>query len=1845
MDVVLGACHAVFRRAVFWPHVLKRTRRVAKALSVAAFTLAGLSSAPAFAEGSRSLYPATYPATGSRADLDLTLDATPATAPYVGVTNRRQFIYVYAKAGEYILLGSSNRGAGGDIFVFNPQSFGTKGAETIPATADFTCSAPTPPAGSFSGGTLGTITDRTAELGGPNSADNSATVANGYAPCAYLVPTTGIYGVHFTIATSGGSGASGSVANLHVGSATVAAWEVQVRGSAASTTDINARMFTYAFVAFTGGNGLPLFHTLFYVTQDGQRYQQTMQGFDPNGYALWGNQSGFLDNGQPLYKDIRGGGAQISPGQGQFIAELSSQPPQDPIFVNSIDPTGANAGEAQTVLQALGVPLSPPPPEVDNPAFNGLQSGNQTYLGGGGTFTFTAKNDTSYQIVISADGIDFDPGNTANATLTGLAPNGPVSVFWNGKANDGTTVFPVGTFTFQIVGRNGEIHFPIIDDEGNKNGGPTLTKLNGTVGNTTVFFDDRGYVTANGAAIGTKNGLLCPANPPIPPTPDHSLIGQSSSAQTFSGPNCNGGAGTCFYRYWPDNGNANNDCSATGNTGFGDAKALDLWSYEQTPTQTSVLIINPAPTVATVATTVTVPGSAFPNATVNGSFTFSNVSTVDATNVTYAAVIGTPGNCPTNVSFAPGITFTYNAATCVVTLTGLPTTLTAGTLLNFNFSYTAPASGSVPVNTTITASNAPTATASGTTVIIVSDVSTTITVPPSAAGGSTVSGTINFANSPTATATANGVTYAATIGTPGSCPAGVTFPTLPPSVTATYDTNTCQVTFSGTGLPATLAPGDSIDFGFQYTGPASGTVPVSSAITTTTPESSTANNTSSGSTTFTLPNITLAKSGPATAVQGVAFNDTISLGNSGSVTTNTTVTVSDVLPTGVTANSVAPGTNVTAVNCGVLPSAPGATLTCTVTLTAGLAAGAANGAATFTINLTATSTGTVTNYASVDPTGGTTPPTPGPACTPATSCGSAPTTIAAPANITLVKNGPATATTNGALAYTIALGNSGQTASGTTLTVADILPPGVTFVSAAAGTNVTSVNCTGTTSLVCTLTLTAPIAAGAANGAATFTINATAPATTGSITNYASVDPTGGNTPPAPGPGCTPATSCGSATTTINAPPNITLVKTGPATAVANGALVYTIALGNSGGVASGTTLTVSDVLPPGVTFVSAAAGADVASVNCVGTTTLTCTVNLTAALAAGAANGAAAFTINTTAPGTPGSITNYASVDPTGGNTPPAPGPACTPATSCGNATTTVNTPLNITLTKSGPATATANGNITYTIALGNSGTLASGTTLHVADVLPAGMTFQSAAAGTNVTSVACTGTTTLACTVTLTAPLPGLSANGAATFTVVAKAPATSGSVTNYASVDPTGGNTPPGPGPACTPVTSCGSATTTINTPINITLVKSGPATATVNGTLIYTIALGNSGQTASGTTLTVADVLPTGVTYQSAAAGTNVTSVACTGTTTLSCTVNLTAALAAGAANGAATFTITATAPSTAGAITNYASVDPTGGNTPPAPGPACTPATSCGSATTTINTPVNITLVKSGPATATVNGTLVYTIALGNSGQTASGTTLTVADVLPAGVTYQSAAPSTGVSAVTCTGTTTLSCSLTLTSALAAGAANGTAQFTITATAPSTSGSIINYASVDPTGGNTPPAPGPACTPATSCGSATTTINPTGTPLLTILKTGPARATAGGTIVYTIKVTNTGSADATNAILTDPAPQGLTYVSAAAPCTGGFPCNLGTISAGQSVTVPQVTFSIGAGVTGTIVNTATVVSDQTTQTSSSSSAVLGTAATVTATPIDARWMLLTMIGLLAGFGVMRARRAR
>jgi hypothetical protein len=451
---------------------------------------------PAYAEGSRTLYPAGYPAGGYRADLDLQPGAVGAENRYVGKVRRSTFLYLYAQAGEYIVLGSRNRSTGGDINVYNPQNFGVPGDEIYTAvsqgTPNFTCSGgSTQPGPHYYGGTTGTITTRAQELAGPRSADNSSGVTNAFTPCAYRVPSAGIYGVLFEAATSGLGNPDGSIATPAVETLGVSAWDVTVRANATSTTDINGRLFTYAFIAYAGDNQHPVYYSLWYVSRDGYRYQQYLNGLDGAGYALYANPLGFLDNGQPLYKDLRGNEAMVD----TLPLGVTTQTADYPIFFNDASPSGGNATEVNRVLTALNIPLAPTAATLTNVQFTGSAYGSTSYLGTGGTFSFDSTNTITYQIVISHDGVSFDPSDVNNATLSGLAPSGTTTVVWNGMNNSNVS-FPVGgPYSYRVQGRNGEIHFPIIDAENNYYGGPRITRLNGIgAPDTTVYYDDRGYI-------------------------------------------------------------------------------------------------------------------------------------------------------------------------------------------------------------------------------------------------------------------------------------------------------------------------------------------------------------------------------------------------------------------------------------------------------------------------------------------------------------------------------------------------------------------------------------------------------------------------------------------------------------------------------------------------------------------------------------------------------------------------------------------------------------------------------------------------------------------------------------------------------------------------------------------------------------------------------------------------------------------------------------------------------------------------------------------------------------------------------------------------------------------------------------------------------------------------------------------------------------------------------------------------------------------------------------------------------------------------------------------------------
>ncbi|MBD2325647.1 SdrD B-like domain-containing protein [Alkalinema sp. FACHB-956] len=532
--------------------------------------LSGLTAQPVVAEGSRTLYPATAPAAARRANLEW------RTEFVGGLIRRRSLMKVFAQKDEYILLGSTAVGVGlGDIVLYNPGLVtGNVGNETLPASPSFSCLAQR---SALSSTTMGQITNRTQELAGPQAITGSGN-ATGYVPCYYRAPQTGVYSVAFYgpdgVNSARDASAPGDIALANANNfsaqqnGSVAAWDITVRSSdTASIADLNGRAFTYYFALFTGGNGRPLNFPIYPVTTDGYQYRITLRGLDPLGFLLYGNQVGFWDSDgkTPLYHDMVGSDGNITnPDGGTKLA-----PPQYPLFVNPLDAQSLSyldRYDPNGLVVGTGIPTVPIPPSMDSLQFTGSLSGNTSQVNTGGTFTFNSSIAGNYEIVISRDGVNFDPTHPQNRVLRGVMLSAGVqTVPWNGKDNNGTP-FPIGAnYPVRAKVHSGEYHFPLLDAENNFYGGPTFELLNGVHplgSNTIAYFDDRGYVTANGTTVGTVGSVLCGGGAPNPAFSDP-ILGTDSSAALFR-------------KFGAANGgNANVKCNGS----FGDTKGVDTWTF------------------------------------------------------------------------------------------------------------------------------------------------------------------------------------------------------------------------------------------------------------------------------------------------------------------------------------------------------------------------------------------------------------------------------------------------------------------------------------------------------------------------------------------------------------------------------------------------------------------------------------------------------------------------------------------------------------------------------------------------------------------------------------------------------------------------------------------------------------------------------------------------------------------------------------------------------------------------------------------------------------------------------------------------------------------------------------------------------------------------------------------------------------------------------------------------------------------------------------------------------------------------------------------------------------------
>ena len=224
------------------------------------------------------------------------------------------------------------------------------------------------------------------------------------------------------------------------------------------------------------------------------------------------------------------------------------------------------------------------------------------------------------------------------------------------------------------------------------------------------------------------------------------------------------------------------------------------------------------------------------------------------------------------------------------------------------------------------------------------------------------------------------------------------------------------------------------------------------------------------------------------------------------------------------------------------------------------------------------------------------------------------------------------------------------------------------------------------------------------------------------------------------------------------------------------------------------------------------------------------------------------------------------------------------------------------------------------------------------------------------------------------------------------------------------------------------------------------------------------------------------------------------------------------------------------------------------------------------------------------STAAQGGTITYTLYTANNGPN-DVTNVTVTDVLPSQLLFQSITPPAGWTCMTpAAGTNgTVTCTIPL---LANGAA---AQFTlVTTVAPNATGAIANSATIGGAG-NSDPNPG-------NSGGASAPVAVAGNADLGVTKTTAATsAPRGSTITYTITVANTGPEPAASVVMTDVLPAQLLFQSIAAPAgwtcatpaagtNGTVTCTAATLAASTSA-VFTLTTTVSPNATGTITNAA------------------------------------------------------
>ncbi len=578
--------------------------------------------------------------------------------------------------------------------------------------------------------------------------------------------------------------------------------------------------------------------------------------------------------------------------------------------------------------------------------------------------------------------------------------------------------------------------------------------------------------------------------------------------------------------------------------------------------------------------------------------------------------------------------------------------------------------------------------------------------------------------------------------------------------------------------------------------------------------------------------------------------------------------------------------------------------------------------------------------------------------------------------------------------YRLTVTNTGTPNRSTTdlITVTDVLPANLNYVSASSAAGSTGWSCSytsGTRTVACS---NPNILASGATSAIDVIVTPVVTGTSYSVTNNASVT-TDGDT--------IASNNTASVTTSVIVPdPDVRITKTAGTLSLGQSG-TYTLQVDNIGTTTAIAPIVVTDTLPTGLNYVSGTGTGWICSAS---GQTVTCT-NYGNIAAGGSAP---ALTINVlVGTQTAASITNVASVAQVSGE------PAGKLTNNSTSLVSSVAQAADLSIVKSHSGNFIQGQSASYQLLVTNNGPSSVPSTITVTDTLPNNLEFVSSTGGGFTCSAAAKvdGTPQVVTCTNTSGLVVGTSAT--ITLNVLVRSTTPTGSITNTATVasavsDPVSSNN------------SSSDPTTISSLQADLKLTKTHFGTFAIGGQGTYTLSVENLGPALATGTLTITDVLPNNLTFASAVGSPWTCSAAGSNPQTVTCTNPNTNGLAFGNITAVnVTVNIGTGTPVGTNSITNTASLNVPSYDSVSANNTASDPTTISGSA--------DLSVTKTSTSLFVVGKQAVYTIKVTNNGANTSVAPITLVDQLPAGLTYASASgtnwtcpSSSTIADITCT---------------------------------------------------------------------------------------------------------------------------------------------------------------------------------------------------------------------------------